>query len=843
MREYKDISCGKIKQKIVSLLALFVFLVGTPLVSRADDPLFSVVATDTIAGYSSTIKAFDVVPDREVVFRVEKPDGKVIEINETADEAGVAELNFLGFHTKKAGTYDVWVYESRTGTKNASHSASFEVYPDSVSSVYSRIQVFESSAPANGVDPVRVRVWLRDIHENPIPSHFVELISSRESDEVEVIGSGSTDQYGETIFHIRSEEEGVAYFSVLDRNSGIILEERAKAIFFEENPKFSQGGELFQASTFQPQTIFKPQDIFGDDDDDDDDTDSSGIVSAFDVALESPRGMKTDTWDLIITAVDDNGNKVSNYSGNIVISASHEGVQLPPRDGPAYNSFGSEHQGVRGFYKEVTFPASGEYTIEVLEFDLKEGGYTDIKGIAVVEVSDECQKNCESENPDPEGNAFEIEAPKSQSTYGEKTIIIQGVNKRKNDMKVYLNDREVTTIEVDSDTGVFFDNKSVIAEEDGEQKIVFTDVETLELSEEIVFFVDGSPPELISQDISPDGTVELGEMLTVTILTEQGLSGAILEVKDTNIQKDFTEDTVQPGKYTATFRAPDKPGEYSITIELTDKLEHISRENNALIFTVGEKDLELKPPVDLSYTSEGGSATIMWSHPSDVAPIEKYFIYTGAAEDTLTKFTEVEGNITSKEINGLVPEEARYIAISSVDVDRNESQKSEVLVVTIEKTEVVVEPEPEPIEVGNVVQAIPGDGQILLRWDDPTQNTSFFDVRFGISSQVYTERFLVRGNSRSATVPDLINGVAYYLTVVPLNANGGPTREIYEEKYAMPVFSGIHKSPEYEPKNEDLKKVEKTQDVGPESIFLILFSLFFSAAVYFFHRAFIYYWM
>jgi hypothetical protein len=844
--------CTKIKQKCILLLALVAVFLAPSFVS-AQASLFSVVATDTIAGYSSTIKAFDIVPKKEVIFRIQKPDGGIIEINESADEAGVAELNFLGFHTKKAGTYQVWLYDSRNTKKNISPRTTFEVYPDSVSSVYSRIRVLENSATADGVEPVKVKVQLKDVHENPIPNHFVELISSRERDDVDIIGNGSTDEYGEIIFYIRSEEEGVAYFSVLDRNSGIILEERAKTIFFQD-PQESRGGELFQGNIFRPQGIFEEDpevetlDIFDPGVEGGNSAEGDGVVVGFEVVLESPGGrkMRSDPWDLLVTAVDKNGKKVSNYMGSIVLAASDEYIELPTKGGEVIE-FGVDHQGMRGFYQGVTFPSSGTYTIDVVEFDMDEGGYTDIRGEATVEVFDECQENCEPDDPEPiEDDIFEIDSPISQNTYGSSNLIIKGVNKRKNNIKVYLDGREVATLEVNSTSGSFFENTSITAE-DGQHTIYFEDVELLQKSPEIIFFIDGSPPELISQDIQPDGILTPEEMLTVTILSEENLAEAVLLVEDTNINKDFVEDTVQPGKYIATIRAPEEVGEYSLSIILKDDFDHTNNYNNVLSFTVGDSgsNSALSPPENLSYLPGETSAVLTWDMPDSSEAPKWFFIYSGGARDALQKFTEVQGDVTEKEINGLVPGEDRYFAVSSVDADRNESPWSEILTVNLEEKEPQQQnpEEPIPIEVGNSLQAIPGNGEVLLRWENPKTRASFFDVRFGIASGVYTERFLVRGDLRTATIPDLINGVAYYTTVVPLNVNGSPTGEIYEEKYVMPVFSGFHDIPEHEPKKEILKKVEKTEDVGPESLFLFLFSLFFSGALYFFHRAAIFYRM
>jgi hypothetical protein len=88
--------------------------------------------------------------------------------------------------------------------------------------------------------------------------------------------------------------------------------------------------------------------------------------------------------------------------------------------------------------------------------------------------------------------------------------------------------------------------------------------------------------------------------------------------------------------------------------------------------------------------------------------------------------------VTEKEINGLVPGEDRYFAVSSVDADRNESPWSEILTVNLEEKEPQQQnpEEPIPIEVGNSLQAIPGNGEVLLRWENPKTRASF--LMFGL---------------------------------------------------------------------------------------------------------------
>ncbi len=733
--------------------------------------------------------------------------------------------------------YKVWAYNKETKINNGPNTT-FEVFPDSVSSTYSRVKVLQDSAPADETKPVKIQVQLRDEHGNPVPNHFVELVSSRAEDTIEIIGNKSTDSYGEVLFHIRSSAEGVSYYSILDRNSGIILEERAKAVFFESQPEKSRGGDALMA------TLFETTDIFGPDDDDDN-SGEFGITDHFKVELKSASGkqLQKDPWDLTITAEDADENQVRYYTGNIVITADDSNVELP-KDSQNIE-FDVSNQGQMNFSKVISFPASGKYTIRVQEFDPEEGGFTDVKGEATVQVYDKCQgENCDGDSTlDPEKNdIFIIDRPKDQSTFRNKTITIKGKNIKGNEIQVYLDDREVKTILPDAD-GSFFDDTIPIIK-DGEHVLVFEDLELNKKSDPITFSVDSTPPTVDKTSIDPSGDIQANDQITLIMFSEPGLGSANMTVNDTNISQDFTEDKSNPGKYSATIRAPEKDGEYTINISISDKYDNPTKSQNVESFTVVAGKPTLTPPKNLILASQdGGSILLQWEAPdSEGAGLNKYQILSGTNSLFMSPFAQVSSDVTEKEINGVTPGEKRYYSIVAIDNDRNESEPSNLIsvvpqepvhpVTDIDETETP----PTTINLSNTLNVIPGDGEIYLQWSDPKVSADFFDVRFGISSGVHSERFLVSGETRSATIPDLINGVAYYITVVPMNINGAPTGESYDEKYAMPIFAGLHKAAEYQP-NQKLDDLQELDKDGPESIYILLLSISFSFAMFFFHRA------
>ena len=808
-----------IKTKIFFFLAaLLAFGTGLPHSFAA-----SVVANDTIAGYSTTIRAVDVTEKRKIVFRIKNPEGDIIEIQKKSDESGIAEISYAGFHTKVSGVYKVWVFEEGKRPSRVPN-ATFEVFADTVSPLLSRVRAIIDSAPADGEAAVKVQVKLRDRYGNPVENHFVELISSRSEDEILAKNGGATDANGSVLFFVRSKKVGVSHFTALDRNSGVLPEERAKAVFFEYEEDTNKS--VLQANLFGADLFTEPTD----------DSAQYGAIDHFNLQVDFPNGNNviTEPATLIITAMDSENRVVKNYVGTAVLEAM-SGVSKLPNDGTI--EFTVKDQGRKQLDLALTFDEEGSHTITATEFE--DGGYTDITGTTTVDVLSECKgSQCTGNNTPILGTSIEIDRPEDGATYGSKKITLKGSALPDTELQVFIDDVAVQTLFTD-EKGEFFDDASFRVEKDGKHTLYVQEMEMEEKSEVISFFIDTTPPEIKSSEIDPKEEVEPEEMVTVTLFSEQNVEKAVLNIEESNIHVDFTEDKSIPGKYTATFRAPKKSGEYSVRILLRDTYYNESKSTIGNI-VVGEKEPDGPgKPQNVRAQSGDGMVTVSWDAPAN-GKVAKYRILYGTNELFLDKTgATTDGETTTQEIHDLKNGEKLYFGVIAVDKNGLQGEMSNIVSATPEGEE-VPEPqepvEPEVIDVKKSITATAGNGMIQLRWSDPSRPTAYFDIRFGLSSGKYTERFAVLGNARIANVPDLINGVAYYFTVVPLDENGIPTGEIYGEEYAMPMFTGIHNAPMKKP--APIQKVQKLDKTGPQDIFLALLSLSFAMAMFFFHRAF-----
>lgn len=739
-------------------------------------------------------------------------------------------MSYAGFHTKMTGTYKVWIFEE--GEKSPrSPNGTFEVFADSVSAALSQVRAINDSAPADGESTVKVQVRLKDRYGNPIANHFVELISSRSSDEILAQNGGATDKNGSVLFSIRSEKVGISHFSALDRNSGIIPDERAKGVFYEYEERKSTSP--LRASLFQTNSS-----LF---DDTQNDVQQYGAIDHFKLEVEFPYGKNevTETASLIITAMDEDNRIVKNYTGNVVLEAL-SGISKLPNDGKPIE-FTAKDQGVKRLDLSLSFSEAGTHTLSAVEYE--DGSFTDITGEVDIEVVSECTgSNCGKKRDDLfSPQTITIDRPQDGTTYGSKKITLKGTAIEGSELQVYIDDKAIQMVTADN-MGNFFDD-SIRADSDGEHTLYVKEMEMDEKSDVITFFIDTEAPQIKSYEFTPKENIKTEEMVTVTLFSEPGLQKASMKVINSNILVDFIEDENVKGKYTASFRAPKQAGEYPVDIILIDDYDNENNAHEVEVLTVGDKKPESpEKPQNVQATIGNKSVTLTWEAPAS-GNVKKYRVSYGTNELFLEKTAAtLDDSKTTQKIEDLKNGETYYFGVVAIDENSLMSPMSNIVSATPKGEEKPVQKEitPVPITLKNTITALPGNGQVRLQWSDPQKNTQYFDIRFGIETGVYTERFAVLGNARAADIPDLINGVAYYFTVVPLDGNGIPTGEIYPEQQSMPMFTGLHNSAnEYIAPTPQIKKVETLGKTGPQDIFVAFLSLSFAIAMFFFHRAFV----
>lgn len=799
--------------------------------------LVSVKTMDTIAGYSAALKATTDHPGEQITFQIIKPDGGVIKITEKSDEFGVVKTDFLGFHTKSIGEYIVKAFPYRKNPKDFPE-ASFEVFPDTVSAVHSKVIATEDSVAADGDEYAKIKVQLQDRHGNPIENHFVELISSRSKDRIESASEGMSNEFGEVYFRVTSTEDGISYFSALDKNAGITLEKRAKVVFYQVDKSSSQENTL--------QTDYFKAGIFGtgNDEENPEEDDEFGPIDHFKIEFPDTVRVDSDSNFLKIIAVDKNGKIAKNYMGKVIISIPDDNGAVLPGNGEY--QFTDRDQGTRQFDLALIFSQTGQQRIIVQDFDDGRISQT-IKGEKTVDVTDRCSSgDCGTNGPGGNidySDIVELNTPTDNYQTANSTIPITGKARPNTNLLIFLDEEENGTVEVGPD-GLFLGEINDVS--DGEH-VLYLQEETgfEEQSKSVQFIIDSTPPRFDEFGIYPNGKIESEDSFTVTVLSEPELNAT---VRFMGKQETLTEADDQAGKYTITLRAPEQGGKFDLSVTLADILQNSETEVKKIEVVASES--ALPSPVSVNVKEENGDAKISWE-PLKIADdrLTKYRIRAGTNDLFLETTTEVGANKYEATVEGLSAGKKYFFTVSGVDANGNEGERSKVVFLTLSGEDEVTPPQgntndpggenthPAPIEGNSTVRAFPGSGEVTLEWSEPKKLTAFYDIRFGISSGEYMERFIVSGLDRKVTVPDLVNDIPYYFTVVPLDENAIPNGEVYNEVQVTPSFSGAHKNPVFTPIPQ-LGSVKKTVENGPEVFFLLIMATSFAFMMFFFHRAF-----
>lgn len=732
----------------------FSLLFGVSGVSYAySPPVLSAMGRDTIAGYSAPLIVRG-APNEICTIRVEDPNGKVLEVPAETDAFGEGKKDLFGMNTKLAGRYSVSAYY-RDYASELPPKKYFIVYPDSTSSTHSSVLVYPSSVDADGEEPMFVKVVLRDQYSNPIADHLITLISSRNNDEIlEPIPGEGTDDNGEKVFAVTSEEAGISYFTVIDRGTGTVLDPRPKGIFFELDEEIPEsGGNLLQAN------------IFGSDEDE-----ASGPIAKYKLEFADANGVPNravvgnDANYFTVTAVDAEGRTVKGYTGSIAISTTDSGAVLP--NSGEYN-FRAEDKGSFQFSLAFQFSEVGKHTITVMEWDASENQYNpSIRGETEVEVvGSDITPPCE---PYPEclsvTEEIEVKTPLEGSTYATSELSVNGKGPKNSDLRVILDDIEVDVFPADQD-GVFFGtipnvsdgvHTFYVQQKDGDRQI----------SQTITFTVDTLPPTIDSITLTPKAEVEPKSNVTAVIQSEPGLSDATLVIDD----EQYSFEEKNPGNYEASFAAPLLPEKYAVDIILEDAIGNKSTFLTQTELVVKASSAELPSfPKEVKAEAKAQAVSLSWKKVSSNITI--YTVYMGTSEYNLEEVMSVSGNESSALVEDLEPGKEFVFSVTATDSLGQESIQSE----TASARPLFEE---KPFDGPDNLRAkLSGDDMtdIELSWDEITGHDSkivLYTIHMGVKKDNLKKYRDVSGAKTTYAIRDLDPGETYYFGVIAVDIDG-----------------------------------------------------------------------
>jgi len=819
--------------------------------------------TDQVAGYASLLKTSMIAPGKKVVFVVERPDRSIIQIPAEADLEGIARADFYGHQTKQAGIYKVAVYYP--GTADASPQNTFSIYPDKVSGTQSMAVSSSAMVPADGREKSFVTVTLYDAYRNPIRDHQLKLISSRPEDKIESINGSISDEQGRASFKVTSAYPGVSVFTAMDASANEILNDREEIVFYKPSETREIGGNYLSANLFSA-NILNDQNVI------------PGPLSYFDIE-DIPSTVKVNTdQTMTVIARDKDGNVAKNYTGSVLISVLEDDNATLPSNGEY--KFNESDQGQFTFNLALRFSALGKQTIQV--FDKNDWK---IKGEFTVDVVSSQAVNL------PNSNDLEIKSPLDGAIFAGNTVLISGQGDPNINLHLYKDDLKIADSETDSDG--FFSYQVTNLSPGSHTFYVTNDFN--QVSDSVTVTVDSLPPVLDSLQISPQGIVTPGKMLTITLMSEPDL--AEVAIRFQGMEKALFPVQGQPGAYRGTVSAPAGIGNYPIDVILVDDFGNQSELLSQRTLSVQEEPATVPPQVkSLEGLAGNGEVMLLWDEVvGHDQLISHYNIYGGTSMSSLSFLAKTDNEDALYKLSNLKNGTQYFFAVTAVDAKGIESQSmSTVIAVTPRALQGNVQaplgsgnvltapqnafeiddagidifafnpsaPEIDPVlqlpELESIVPQLPqaslfsnplmgssSPNAMTLSWQAfPGVDAMNYKVYFGLESGVYADYVLVEGNQTTAVVQDLIHGIPYFFAVVALDANGEEISPLSAEFVNIPAVGGLHSGAPASPlsdsplpvSNFDLSQVNSNSQVGFPAWALILASLLASAGFYTYKR-------
>lgn len=663
---------GLCRFRFLLVASLAMLLLSGPFLTEARSKEESSVnildAPNLLAGMSSEL-TLQGDPNANLEVTIQKPDDSILILESVSNGQGKATLAISDYHLRQAGIYSISAREA--GSKQSyAPSVEFEVYPGSVSQTRSQVDFSKNSAQVG--ETVRLTVSLLDNYGNEIDDHVLKVIPS--SNQVSVTTSEfATDENGHMNFTLSSEKKGIYEFTIFDSSSNLTLDTKPKLAFSTTRSLAEIGGHDVVLA------------------------EESGPVNSFVVSgLEAPV-VTGDTISLSVKAIDEQGFTVSDYTGSIRFSSSDTQATFPND-----YTFLAEDQGEHSFSLAIKFLTPGTQSLIVTDLDR-----LNVTGAVKVEVlteEDALDYSSEFETTDYEREGdFTLLNP-SEGSYSSNTIDVEGEAEYGLSVLVYLNDEVAGFTEVefdnsftytlqeleDGDYGLYVDvvemDESLSEEEileliENEETDEFTVIETSDLER---ITIDTTAPELVSISADPEGELSSGGTVNITVLSEADLEEASILFQEEVYE---LEETSTSGKYQTELVMPEEEGEYAIDVILMDALgNEVQYRDQLSLKAVASSTEEAASESEVlgvetvsGVTATGAEETVFlsWEEPESENLIAYYRVYYGPSKDSLYAVSETFDSSTHWSIPGLTGEEWYYFSVTAVDVEGNESEKSE----------------------------------------------------------------------------------------------------------------------------------------------------------------------
>ncbi len=676
------------KTRYLLVAALVSALLSTPFSTEAESTTnIKLTASNTIAGESTEIFISNAEPYNEILIEITKPDGNKFNLNTASNASGISNIQIDSKDLTKAGSY---LATAKNLTKNSAYSKyiSFQVSAAELSEENSSIKLSKNTA--NSGEKIQATVKLEDSFGNPISGHQLILSSDRETDKISS-PEKTTNANGIINFYIIGSEKGIAKIIAKDIDSNKN---------FNTKLAFTSGNSLERTKI-----------IFAEE---------SGSIASFNLSGLDAESKVGDKQSITVTAVDEAGLTVTDYTGTVHFSSTDANATMPS-DYTFIASDLGQHNFDLGFNFVTPDTQSITATDEAQSTIKGSISTVVVTSTSSLDQSIDYQSTYETTDYERE-DKFTLISPASGSI-SDDTIDVSGSGDYGKTAVIYLNDEEAAMVEITKDNSfeysledledgtyeIYVDIAQTTVNDEGEVEVT----SKIESSEVETIVIDTTAPELGSLTFSPGTSVSIGEEVSATVISENGLKNITLEI---NGVLNALKESTTAGKYEGDLLIPSAEGTYPVNVVLEDQLgnEADYRAKDTIIVgasatgTVAEPIVEtvakvetLDAPTGLSSASGREEVTISWepvTAPTGTT-ISFYRVYYGPSKTELFASSDTLDASTSWLLTGLNGGEKYYFAVVAVDSDDNEGEQSDPIVGTPLKksTESALKPSaPEP---------------------------------------------------------------------------------------------------------------------------------------------------
>lgn len=713
---------------------------------------------DTVAGLATEVVIGGLTPGTQANLNITSPIGESFAHTLNVGDEGMAHTWISGNDVQVAGEYDLSVNDSSYGT--------LTVYPDTIDTLSSFIDI-----PSQSIDvgeEMVATVVATDRFGNALSGRSIELISSRSDDLVQAM-TRETDVYGEQQFIIRATTAGTLSLRAIDLISGKTLDSSVQITAGDVHG--AMGGPI--AYTAQQQQQFYRGNPY-----------SANLLGAsanpyraqvseprrfdhIEIQIVGQENAQTPTVEqykaesMLLTAVDQYGDRFFEYIGTAYMATTDPDATLPAF---GVYDFRFEDEGQKMLTLGLKFASPGTQTMVLTDSpDEVPSDLSQALGLQTVNV--EGQKVIK-----PAAQDIVIRSPRNGALLNESDVVIEGTGPAFINITV---EGGTEAIESETDRQGNFSIPVSLDTTKTEHTITVKDTDAPTNSVEVTFSIDVTAPEIASITFTPENPVEESDVLAV-VQSEPGLTDITLELNGETFTLQNTDPTT--GKYQMLLTAP-AGGTYDVSVTATDAQGNTGTANASLPVS-----LRGLPKVQNVVAEAQINAIALRWDPVQNDTIDAYRIYVGTDPGEFLYTLDTDRPTAAATVAGLRPGTTYYFAVTALEGPRESEEKSDVVDATV---------------LGVKLDVRPGDGSLFVEWNSLQQDIplSNFILSYSTeaealddpsrSAEVGTQT--LNGELRAYQLRDLINGITYYLRLMPITTTGEALEDLAANGQGTPI--------------------------------------------------------